>query len=163
MTIALKGLFFQNARGLRIDDTASVTWTFDSQTNTLSCESSGGPGGITGDEGEYSPTLTNVANLDGSTAYLTQWFQVGDRVHVFGKVSLDPTTAGVSTRLGISLPVASNIGAEEDCGGGAFFSGVAGGVARIKGDAANNRAELIFVANFTSNQDGSFEFSYKVI
>jgi hypothetical protein len=160
--VVLKGLFFQNARGMRIADSASITWTFDSTTNTLTGESAGGPGGSTDDD-EYTPGLTNVANLDGSTAYVCQWLQVGDRVHVAGKVSVDPTTPGVSTRLGIALPVASNIGAEEDCGGVAFAPGVAGGGAAIKGDAANNRAELIFVANFATNQDMFFSFSYKVI
>jgi hypothetical protein len=116
--VVLKGLFFQNARGMRIADSGTVTWSFDSPTNTLSAEAAGG---------------------------------------------VNPTAPATETRLGIELPVASNFGAEEDCGGVAFASGIAGQGGGIRADAANNRAELVFIAGDLSNQPMYFQFQYQVI
>lgn len=42
--IVLKGLFFQNARGLKFGDTASLTWAFNPATNTLTGTASGSGG-----------------------------------------------------------------------------------------------------------------------
>ncbi len=160
--VALRGLFFQNARGLRFIDSPTVVWTFDSTNNSLSAEAAAGPGG-TVDSDVYTPTLTNVANLDGSTAYECQWIQIGDVVTVSGKVSVNPTAPGVETLLGIELPVASNFGAQQDCGGVAFASGIAGQGGGIRADAANNRAELAFIAGDLSDQPMYFQFQYQVI
>lgn len=113
--------------------------------------------------GVYTPTLTNVANLDGSTAFECQYLRVGSTVTVSGKVSIDPTLAATSTQLGISLPIASNIGAQEDCAGAAFASGIAAQGAAILGDAANNRAQMEFISADLTNQPMYFSFSYQVI
>lgn len=112
--------------------------------------------------GVYTPTLTNVANLDGSTAFECQYLRVGSVVTVSGKVSVNPT-AGASTQLGISLPVASNLGAAEDCSGSAFASGIAGQGAAILGDAANNRAQMQWIAVDTTDQPMFFTFQYSII
>ena len=45
MTVALSGNFLVNARSLTFTDTASVTWAFNTQTNSLTATSSGGGGG----------------------------------------------------------------------------------------------------------------------
>jgi len=113
--------------------------------------------------GVYTPTLTNVANLDASTAYECQYSRVGNVVYVSGKVDVDPTAPAAATQLGISLPIASNLGAAEDCGGVAFASGIAGQGAAIRGDAANNRAEMVWVSGDVTNQPMYFSFSYAVI
>jgi len=113
--------------------------------------------------GTYTPTLTNVANLGASTAYQCQWIRVGNIVNVSGKVDVDPTLTATATQLGISLPVASNIGAAEDCAGTAFASGIAGQGAAIIGDAANNRAEMNWIATDITNQPMYFTFQYEVI
>ncbi len=113
--------------------------------------------------GTYTPTLTNAANLDASTAYACQYLQVGNTVTVSGKVDVDPTAPAAATQLGISLPVASNFGAAEDCGGTAFATGIAGQGAGIRGDAANNRAEMVWVSGDITNQPMQFSFTYEVI
>lgn len=110
----------------------------------------------------YTPTLTNVANLDGSTAYECQYIRVGNVITVSGKVDVNPTAAA-STQLGISLPVASNIGATEDCAGAAFSPAIAGQGAAILGDASNNRAQMEWIAVDTTNQSMYFTFTYQVI
>ena len=113
--------------------------------------------------GTYTPTLTNVANLSASTAYECQYMRVGSVVTVSGRVDIDPILAATSTQLGISLPVASNIGAVEDCAGTAFASGIAAQGAAILGDATNDRAQLQYVAGDITNQAMYFTFTYQVV
>lgn len=110
----------------------------------------------------YTPTLTNVTNLSASTAYQAQYLRVGNTVNVSGRVDIDPTAAG-AVELGISLPVASNLGALEDCAGVAAASGIAGQVAAIAADIANDRAKLVYVAVDLTNQPMYFNFTYQVI
>lgn len=110
-------------------------------------------------DGTYTPTLTNVTNVSASTAYECQYLRAGNTVTVSGKVDIDITAAVSSTELGISLPIASNFGAEEDCGGTAVCPDSSGLCAAIRGDAANNRAALVYVAN-TDDGDLSFFFTF---
>lgn len=113
--------------------------------------------------GVYTPTLTNVSNLDGSTAYECQYLRVGNTVHVSGKVDADPTLTATSTQLGISLPIASNIGAAEDCAGAAASPTIAAQSAAILGDAANNRAQMEWISGDITSQPFMFSFTYQVI
>lgn len=115
------------------------------------------------ESGTYTPTLTNVANLTASTAYQCQYMRIGTTVSVSGKVDVDPTTTTTATQLGISLPIASNIGAVEDCAGTAFSSAIAGQGAAILGDAANNRAEMNWNAVDITNQPMYFTFQYQIL
>lgn len=115
------------------------------------------------DSGTYTPTLTNVANLDASTAWPCQWMRVGTVVTVSGQVDVDPTTTGVSTALGISLPIASNLGSPYDCAGTAAMHGTSNECAGIYADATNNRAEMGWKAVDDSNQPRFFTFTYRII
>lgn len=148
-----------------------ITVTYDDVANTLTIASTitqytdamaVTAVGDTGASGVYTPTLTNVTNLDGSTAFQCQYMRIGGVVTVSGKVSVNPT-AGGAVRLGISLPIPSDIGAQEDCAGTAFASGIAGQGAAIRGDAANNRAELVFIAVDVTDQPMYFSFTYRII
>lgn len=112
-------------------------------------------------QGVYTPTLTNTTNLDASTAYECQYMRVGATVTVSGKVDVDPTAAA-STVLGISLPIASNIGATEDLAGTAA-NPAAQESAALLGDAANNRATMQWIAVGTANRTMYFTFTYQVI
>ena len=120
-------------------------------------------GGAILQSGVYTPTLFNVANLAASTAYECQYMRVGNTVTVSGKVDVDPTLTATATQLGISLPIASNIGAAEDCAGVAFASTIAAQGAAILGDATNNRAEMNWVSGDITNQPMYFTFSYQAI
>ena len=114
--------------------------------------------------GVYTPTLTNVANLSASTAYECQYMRIGTTTAlVSGRVDIDPILPATQTQLGISLPIASNIGATEDCAGTAFAPNIAGQGAAIIGDAANDRAEMDWVSGDTTNQAMFFVFAYQVI
>lgn len=114
--------------------------------------------------GTYTPGLTNVTNIAASTSYKAQWIRVGNVVTVSGKVDIDTTlAAGTASELGIALPIASNLGAENDLGGTATSDAVASETARIKADAANNRASVVFKSISLSNDSYAYIFQYEVI
>jgi parallel beta-helix repeat protein len=112
--------------------------------------------------GVYTPTLTGVTNVAASTAYECQYAVVGKTVTVTGKVDVDPTSTG-STKLGISLPVASNLANAEDLAGVAFSPAVAGQGAAVLGDTTNDRAQMEWIAVDTSNRTMAFSFSYQIL
>jgi hypothetical protein len=111
--------------------------------------------------GTYTPTLTNVTNVSASTAFQAQYMRVGNTVTVSSKVEVDPTAAGL-VQLGISLPIASNLGAEEECCGTACAPGIAGQSAAILGDTGNDRAEMEWIAVDVTNQRMAYTFTYKI-
>ena len=111
----------------------------------------------------YTPTLTNVANLDGSTAYSCQYLRVGSVVTVSGQVDLDPTTTLTDTQLGISLPIASNFANANECAGSGSAPAIAAMTVAILGDVANNRATLQFKATDVTSQPVFFSFTYRII
>ena len=115
------------------------------------------------EQGTYTPTLTNSANLDASTAYECTYYRVGDAVTVSGKADVDPTAAGsTTTTLGISLPIASAFANTQECAGvGATVAG--GTVAGISGDTTNDRAQLQFLSSFTNNVPIYFQFTYRIV
>lgn len=112
--------------------------------------------------GTYTPTLTNTTNLSASTAYQCQYMRVGSVVTVSGKVDVDPTGAG-SCVLGVTLPVSSDIGAQEDVAGTAACPAVSGTAVAILGDVTNNRATFEWIAVDTANRSLFFTFTYRVI
>ena len=112
--------------------------------------------------GIYTPTLTSVSNIGASTAYSCQYLRVGTVVTVSGKVDIDPVAA-VSTVLGISLPIASNLANANELGGTAFAPGIAGQGAALFADAANDRASIQWIAVDLTNQSWFFQFAYRVI
>lgn len=73
--------------------------------------------------GTWTPTLTNIANLDSTTANLSQWMRVGNVVTFSGLIAADPTSAAVATRVGISLPIASDFSATSNAAGVGFDTG----------------------------------------
>ncbi len=111
--------------------------------------------------GTYLPTLTNVANLDASTAYTCQYMRVGNVVTVSGKVDVDPT-ALLSTKLGISFPIASTVSAAEKCAGTAVSNTVASEAASIEADTVNNRAQMEWIAVSVANHSMYFSFTYLI-
>jgi hypothetical protein len=151
--------------GFRAAGTAfTLTTTGAVSTGALTCTTiDTGNGALELSRGTYTPTLTNVANMAASTAYQAQYLRVGNTVTVSGKVDVDPTLTATATQLGISLPIASNLGAQEDCAGCAFASGIASQGASVRGDAANNRAEMAWISTDVTNQPMYFTFTYEII
>ena len=111
----------------------------------------------------YTPQLTNVANLDGSTAYTCGYLRVGNVITVYGRVDVDPTDTATLTQLGIELPEPSALLGDFSLAGVAFASGIAGQGAAIRGDPVNDRAEMIWISGDVTNQPMYFQFSYTVM
>jgi hypothetical protein len=113
--------------------------------------------------GTYTPTLTAVANVDASTAYVAQYTRIGNVVTVAGKFDVDATAAAsTSTTLGVSLPVASDFTAVNgQCHGVVAIMGNLGG--QIFADITNNRASLFWQSAITTNVSGGFSFMYAVV
>ncbi len=112
--------------------------------------------------GVYTPTLTMVNNLLAATAFQCQYMRVGSVVTVSGKINMDVNSNGQICRLGITLPIASDFGAEEDLGGTASSMDIQQN-SGIKADITNNRAALEFLANSNTTRDWFFTFTYRII
>ncbi len=113
--------------------------------------------------GTYTPTLTNVSNIDASTSFTAQYLRVGRVVTVSGLVNVD-VTAAVLVLLGMSLPIPSRLDAAEQCAGVAFSPGVPGLGAAIVGDPASDRAEMqwIAIASGLSNEAYYYTYTYLI-
>ena len=136
---------------------------FSNRALTLPLSTANGGTGTATPASVYTPSLTNVANLDGSTAYEAQYIRIGNNVMVSGRVDVDPTAPAASTQLGISLPVASDLATAQQCAGTAFAPAIAGQGAAILGDVTNNRAQMQWVSGDITNQPMYFTFMYRVI
>lgn len=112
--------------------------------------------------GVYTPTLTNVTNVAASTAYQCQYMRVGSVVTVSGRVDVDATAAGAE-ELGMSLPIASNFAALEDCGGVAAATTASEYPMYIQADITNNRAAFRASKVDNSNHAHYFSFTYRII
>lgn len=109
----------------------------------------------------YTPTLEALTNVSTYTAYACQWMRIYSTVSVSGRVDVDPTSTG-QTILGLSLPVASNIGNAYECAGTAVAPAINGQAAAIYGDSTGDRARLEWETTDTSNRAMYFSFTYKV-
>jgi hypothetical protein len=118
--------------------------------------------------GTYTPTLTNVANIDipASTAYTFQYMRVGNVVTVSGKIDVTVTGTGL-TRLNVSLPISSNFSAEENCAGTAVMTASSVSInipATIRADTTNDVAEMRYWGNLTGMAQAYFlTFTYRII
>lgn len=112
--------------------------------------------------GTYTPTLTNVTNVDASTAYKCQFVRLGRMVCVSGRIGVDATLTATATEVGISLPIASNFDSGIECGGTASCPTSADGGA-MYADNTNNRARMVMQPVDVSNQDFYFTFMYQIV
>lgn len=113
------------------------------------------------ESGIYTPTLTNVTNLDGSTSDVAMYHKIGDIVQVFGRVVVDPTAAAL-TELGISLPFPSNLAGTEDLSG-LIISSPDPVVGVVVADTTNNRAEASFTTANGTQRAYRYSFSYRIL
>lgn len=112
--------------------------------------------------GVWTPALTNVTNLDSSTAFVTGYMKQGNFVMCAGSVAMNPTAAGAA-ELGMSLPIASNFAAARSLGGVATQSNTAGVVIAILEDTANDRASFQWVVVDAANRTHYFTFGYQLL
>lgn len=115
--------------------------------------------------GKYTPTITGVNNVTSSTAYECQWMRIDKVVTVSGQVAITPTVNSSQTTFRMTLPIASNIGATEDVGGGGYTQNntVAGHGINISGDATNNEALFDYFETHGAVDTFNFSFTYQII
>lgn len=101
--------------------------------------------------GTWTPTTTNVSNIDSSSASAGQWTRVGNVVTWSVELSVNTTSATTSSEVGISLPIASDFASTGQCVGTAspVVAAVTSGNQYIDADTTNNRMRL----KFTSGSD----------
>lgn len=110
----------------------------------------------------YTPTLTHVANLDGTTALVVNYTRIGNMVIIGGQVNADPTTAAVATRFSFSLPVASAFTLQQDAGGSGTAASPTPVPVFIYADATNDCLEFQWLPTDTANQSIHFSASYVI-
>jgi hypothetical protein len=114
--------------------------------------------------GTYTPTLTNTANVASSSAFVNQYMRVGNMVTVSGHVTITATAANTDTRLRMTLPIASNFGAQAIGGAGACTStGLFGESIAITSDTTNDEAEFRSRPATTAARAYTFSFTYRII
>lgn len=110
--------------------------------------------------GTWTPTLRNTTNIDSSTSAAGWYIRVGSKVVCGVRIEID-ATAATATVIGISLPVASNIGAAGDVVG--TIASRPGGSGHVNGDSTNDEATAGFNALLTTNQAFYVTFIYTII
>lgn len=112
--------------------------------------------------GEYVPTLTDTTNVAASAVLDARYMRIDNTVTVFLAVTVD-VTAAAATVLDISLPVASNFAAANDCIGMMASNETVGAVAQISAQTTTNLATLTYTAVGTGVVTWRGSFSYTVI
>lgn len=112
-------------------------------------------------DGTYTPSLTNITNVTGSTSYVAQYLRVGNTVTVSGKVDIDPTVAG-AIEVRLSLPVATaSFGNESNaCGSAVNSSGVA---ARMMAQVGGTTIRIVSGTDVDEiNRGWYYNYTYRI-
>lgn len=137
-----------------------------SVTNSTTVKSDGPTGLTTIEYGTYTPSLSNVANLSAATPYVSTYVRIGNIVTVDLIADIDPTAAAPTvTKMSISLPIASNLAALNDCAGVGASQSQASLVSQagaVYADAASDKCYYDFPAQNGANLTHGLHFTYKV-
>lgn len=115
------------------------------------------------DAGPWTPTLTAVANCDSVSlnGKTPRFMRVNDHVTCNGYVQVDVTLTATTTTFGMSLPVASDLAADDLWGLGHYWGSQLDHTI-IEADAANNRANFTLFSSGTGVHPIFFEFMYPI-
>lgn len=114
--------------------------------------------------GTYTPTKTDVANIDSSTIQDANYLRVGNQCTVSGRCTIDVTLAATATEFAISLPFASALTLFTECSGDAHAIDSAGLGGGIRADITNDRAALKFISTAdVGNREWYYHFTYTVV
>ena len=114
------------------------------------------------ESGTYTPTIDDTTNIDSTVAEPCMYIRMGSIVHVSGLVQINPTSSGILTQVGITLPFSTDFGTSKDCTGVASAMGQADG-AEIYGDTGNNWARLRCHPDGTGNDSWYFHIMYRIM
>lgn len=113
---------------------------------------------VTTDAGAYTPVAAGLVNADAVTPSFTNWFRVGNVVHLFGRIDIDPTATGaVSFR--INVPVAFDLTASRQAGG-TISTGNGSIIGVINAETTNDALQFSVNTTATALIACSFSCSY---
>lgn len=156
--VASAEFWLQNSKVNLFNPSNGDTITYNASTNTWEPSA---PANVS--FGMYTPTITEIANLDDSEPYQCQWMRVGDVVTVSGYLEANPTTLNLQTTLTIELPFASTFEDLFNAGGSAVSGGVQRECAAIGAEASSGTAFMTWKAGSTANTGFQFSFTYLII
>lgn len=110
--------------------------------------------------GTYTPTVTNILNVSSSTTYVCQWMRVGNVVTVSGKVNITPSASDL-TGFYLSVPIASTLSANNQCGGVGSRGTGTNTLVSIYGGSPS--PVFAFTAPDTNGTDIFFNFTYLIV
>lgn len=116
-------------------------------------------------QGTYTPTFTNVANVASfGTVSDASWWRQGNRVHVKGRISIDPTSASVNTQFRGSLPIPSALTLFTQLSGTCNCKEAPSISVAVCADTVNDEANFQYInTTETAARDFAYHFSYDVI
>ena len=104
--------------------------------------------------GNWTPTLTIVANLDAATANSFRYARLrdgsNDMVFFYGRIFLDPTASTTTTTCRGTLPVASNFTNPAQAVG-TFSANTILSSGAITSDATNDQLDFTLISQGTAN------------
>jgi hypothetical protein len=116
--------------------------------------------------GGWTVSITNTANIAASSALTGFYVKILDFVVLGTRITIDPTSAGVSTEVQLSLPVASDLTNGGDAFGVAVPSGTAAATAipfAVLPDTASNLLRVVGVPPLDTSQNYHLFAGYQVI
>lgn len=168
--IALGGSKFTVDANGNITKINNVTTSFPSSQGAANTvwrnDGSGNLSSYTVTDNEHTPTATNGTNVSSSTPDVAHYIRVGNRVTIKGVINITCTSAGASSQIDLSLPVASNFANTGNAVGVMIenVSGVASpGHGTISADLVNDRIVILFTPRATGSLAYSYEYTYKII
>jgi hypothetical protein len=127
------------------------SWTIDGATLT---------------SGNYTPTATAIANVNGAIGVQEcRYMRIFNVMHVSGTIEVNTTsTSPTTTSLRISLPFSTNFAALTDCSGTLSVTANSTStvfIGTVYGDTVNDEAVINFKSGSSAN-DMTFEFTYDI-
>jgi len=114
--------------------------------------------------GDWTPTLTNGANVAASTPHTGRYIRVGNTIMASCVVEIDATAAGdTATTIDFSLPVASDFAATDELNGILRSQVSALTFGLVTADITNNRATVTYASKTTVNAAFQIDIMYEVI
>ena len=113
----------------------------------------------------YTPALTGIANVSGSSVGGARYSRTGDIVTISGRIVVTPTAGATRTDINVSLPIPSNFTTSADLSGSAgHISGSPNvfGACLVFSDATNDTLRIAFSSSSTSDHTITFTAQYTV-
>lgn len=115
--------------------------------------------------GTYTPTVTNVANVSGSSSIQPgHYIRVGNEVTVRGSFTIAVTTVNSGTTFEITLPISSTFTANGQLSGFGILAAGSGSYTapKIDADSATGQARFNYLPGSISSAEIFYSFTYTV-